>query len=376
MKFYTGDEVGLIKAITISNLSQKEASPIIKKWGKIDRAQGVQLMYQAKIYDESEQQQIIVARKNGKIHILDPNEEGKAMKEFTHEQISDNKIECVQFVGLFANSTTLVTCDAKTGIITYQPISIDNESSFPITSFSISKDLCRLRVHPKSHNIFGCCGKEYELTIWDVNSYKEGSCPFSSQSKKESKPGLIWKAKNLRNDFLDLRVPVWNTDMQFLNDDATKIVVGTKYNQIRIYDTKVKRRPVLDLSIGEHPVVSLIVGRNLNEILFSNTAGNLFSIDVRTGFAGAVSSMEVDSKSTYLATVSLDRFLRVHEMSGKHNLLQKIYLKQHLTSVLVNDEDEIKKANNDEKELEEIWNDMEEVKSKKKKKKLVNFENI
>nr|CAG8455606.1 4172_t:CDS:2 [Entrophospora candida] len=343
MKFYTGDEVGLIKAITISNLSQKEASPIIKKWGKIDRAQGVQLMYQAKIYDKSEQQQIIVARKNGKIHILDPNEEGKAMKEFTHEQISDNKIECVQFVGLFANSTTLVTCDAKTGIITYQPISIDNESSFPITSFSISKDLCKLRVHPKSHNIFGCCGKECELAIWDVNSYKEGSCPFSSQSKKESKPGLIWKAKNLRNDFLDLRVPVWNTDMQFLNDDATKIVVGTKYNQIRIYDTKVKRRPVLDLSIG---------------------------------FAGAVSSMEVDSKSTYLVTVSLDRFLRVHEMSGKHNLLQKIYLKQHLTSVLVNDEDEIKKANNDEKELEEIWNDMEEVKSKKKKKKLVNFENI
>ena len=41
-------------------------------------------------------------------------------------------------------------------------------------------------------------------------------------------------SKNVSHDFLDLRVPVWITDLQFLNkQETTKLVVGTKYHQVR-----------------------------------------------------------------------------------------------------------------------------------------------
>ena len=93
-------------------------------------------------------------------------------------------------------------------------------------------DLCRLRVHPKEHHLFACGGKERELSVWDANSYKEGIF-IEAQKKKESKAGLVWMSKNVSHDFLDLRVPVWITDLQFLSkQETTKLVVGTKYHQV------------------------------------------------------------------------------------------------------------------------------------------------
>ena len=47
--------------------------------------------------------------------------------------------------------------------------------------------MCRLRVHPKEHHIFACGGKERELSVWDVNAYKEGICFMETRKEKESK---------------------------------------------------------------------------------------------------------------------------------------------------------------------------------------------
>jgi len=138
---------------------------------------------------------------------------------------------------------------------------------------------------------------------------------------------------------------VWITDLQFLsNSDTTKLVIGSKYHQIRVYDTKVKRRPALDLSIGDYPVVSLTVGDS-NQIIFSDTVGNVFSVDIRTGktigqfkgFSGAVTNMGVDTTTSSLVTVGMDRFLRVHEMGATRKLTHKIYLKQRLTCLSIDD---------------------------------------
>ncbi|RHZ67014.1 hypothetical protein Glove_303g155 [Diversispora epigaea] len=378
MKFFTGDEAGLIKEISITpSTSQKQEissqlSHTIKTWDKIDRNKGIQLMYQADILGEKNQ--IIVARKNGIIQILDPNKDGKVYKEFIEEQINvnnDGKRDA-RFVGLFANKNTLVTCTDK-GIVRYQPILEDNSSSMNKT-ITLTSDLSRLRVHPKENHIFSCGGKERELSVWDANVWQENN----NKDKKKAKIGLLWSAKN-ENDFLDLRVPVWITDLQFLNDvDTTKLVIGSKYHQIRIYDTKAKRRPVQDFNIGANPVVSLIVGRNSNEIIFSDTIGSVSSVDIRTGkilgrykgFTGAVTDIAIDKKSTSLVTVGLDRFLRVHEMNATRKLTHKIYLKQRQTCVLVDSsEDEINHSNenNDsEEDEEELWGNMEEIKPKKK----------
>jgi len=43
----------------------------------------------------------------------------------------------------------------------------------------------------------------------------------------------------VRNDFLDMRVPVWIKDLGFLSDAPHKIAVATEYHQVnRCYGSK------------------------------------------------------------------------------------------------------------------------------------------
>ncbi|CAB4490342.1 WD40 repeat-like protein [Rhizophagus irregularis] len=375
MKIFTGDETGLVKSITFSENSDYASSPIVKTWGKIDRSKSIQLMCYTTAL---EKKKLIVARKNGQIDILDTND-GKISQEFFEAQVTGEHKSSARFVGLFANDSILVTCTDK-GIVRYQSILEDNLSTIE-TTLTLAPDLCRLRVHPKEHHIFACGGKERELSLWDVNSYKEGIC-FIKTQKKEQKAGLVWMSKNVSHDFLDLRVPVWITDLQFLSEqETTKLVVGTKYHQIRIYDTKAKRRPVSDYNIGNNPVVSLIIGRNSNEIFFTDTIGNVFSVDVRTGkilgqfkgFAGSVTNLAVANGPSLLTSVSMDRFLRIHEIGASRKLVNKVYLKQRLTCVIVDEsEDKIigeskQDAEKYDSEEENIWENMKEIKPKKRK---------
>ncbi len=48
--------------------------------------------------------------------------------------------------------------------------------------------------------------KDQLLQIWDINDQKQ------IQSKKPK-----WMAKNLPNDELDLKIPIWDTDVEFLS---------------------------------------------------------------------------------------------------------------------------------------------------------------
>ena len=66
------------------------------------------------------------------------------------------------------------------------------------------------------------------------------------------------------NDILDLQVPIWVTDFGFLSSQGSlpRIVVGTGYHQVRLYDTKVQRRPVLNFDFGEMPIAALAVTDN------------------------------------------------------------------------------------------------------------------
>lgn len=63
------------------------------------------------------------------------------------------------------------------------------------------------------------------------------------------------------NDFLDLQVPVWVTDLGFLPGQGvqSRVVVGSGYHRVRLYDTKTQRRPVLSFDFGESPISAVAV---------------------------------------------------------------------------------------------------------------------
>jgi ribosome biogenesis protein NSA1 len=114
-------------------------------------------------------------------------------------------------------------------------------------------------------------------------------------------------------------------------------------------------------------------------------------LDIRTGkraaqfkgFTGAATDLltaphpsfdEQDTKERHIASVSLDRFLRVHETSTVYrHIVDKAYLKQRLTCVLVDETYEypVPKVKTEEEQEEEeedaMWESMEVAKDRKRK---------
>ncbi|KAF9438513.1 WD repeat-containing protein 74 [Entomortierella beljakovae] len=432
-RFYTGDEQGLIKVVTIfeqpvvkaKRLRRGEPTPespvtpipTVITWGAPDREKAIQVL----CWDH-DKQHLVIARKNGLVQLIDPKNDGAIVKEFKHKLEKQGKVETV-FVGLFANTGT--------GVLSIQPIDESSEAK----TYNVGSDICRMRVHPTQHNIIATAGKEQELTIWDLDQLfadekseantqeKAGkgkknagkntksapteqvtAAPKGPDSRYKSKEvlekGQIFKAKNVKNDFLDLRVPVWNTDFHFLKqDDISKIAVGTRNHQIRVYDTKSgARRPTMDAEVGTMPVVALSNGNDDSEVVFSDTVTNVYSVDTKSGaviaqykgFTGVATALATfnpfggESNSSHLVSVALDRCLRVHEMINTRKLLHKVYLKQRMTTVVVGeftpaeptDEDEDgegKKSNGaggngDDQDDEDIWESMSKLEEKKSKK--------
>ena len=57
-------------------------------------------------------------------------------------------------------------------------------------------------------------------------------------------------AKNLPNDELDLMIPMWDTDVEWLSKTNNySLVTCTAYCDIREYDTRGPRKPVVNIKL-------------------------------------------------------------------------------------------------------------------------------
>jgi len=87
-----------------------------------------------------------------------------------------------------------------------------------------------MKVHPKKSNIFATGGEERELCIWDLEKMEKDD---DDDNENTYKIEPIFTAKNVKHDFLNLRVPVWVTCIQWLDDDdITKIIIGTGHHHV------------------------------------------------------------------------------------------------------------------------------------------------
>lgn len=117
--------------------------------------------------------------------------------------------------------------------------------------------LCDWRLSPSGQS-FAYGGDEVELSVWDAErafaSPTVPSPPASSSKRKRGDmllPAETWRAKNVPNDSLSLRVPVHNTSLAFLADNTSPssghhLLTGTQIGNVRRYDTRAARKPVAD----------------------------------------------------------------------------------------------------------------------------------
>jgi len=241
------------------------------------------------------------------------------------------------------------------------------------TTINAGSNICRMRRSPLKTNILATGGKENPLKLWDLQSPKQP----------------IFMVKNVKHDWLDLRVPIWETDFRFVNEC---IVTCTGHHHIRMYDPRGnQRRPVAQIEWGDCPFTSISLTPRENQVVAGNSQGSMGLFDIRgkgtsklvhcfRGFAGSISSIECHPTEPYVASCGIDRFARLHHLLTKEQV-NKIYCKARLNCLVLNKNLTIKRARNDEDDDEGekayqsdeesaddiVWEDMGKVEDGKKR---------
>lgn len=210
---------------------------------------------------------------------------------------------------------------------------------------------------------------------------------------------VTWRAKNVRENFLCLRVPVAVNTLSWVTEMApsrSMLLCGTTDGKVRLYDTSLQRRPLFELKIGHgtgqgsaghtgaaddlvRPVncaaVSRVSTRNSGSawsLFVADTVGMLREYDLRhlptckaaeippggkkhlslaakqmpfrrgyRGIMGSIRAVDTHASGEAIVAVGLGRFAYVFETKkrSRASLLGKVYLKQKLNAVLFSSEE-------------------------------------
>ncbi|KAK3522078.1 hypothetical protein QTP70_024344, partial [Hemibagrus guttatus] len=296
--------------------------------------------------------QVLIGSVNGRVKTFSTEKgiftESRECADLTHGR----------FTGIAVTDRSLITC-VESGLLKVWP-----EAGNETVEINVGSGVCRMRQNPSERHHVATGGKENPLKVWDL--------------QRPDTP--IFTAKNVANDWLDLRVPVWVRDMAFLTQ-SNKIITCTGHHQVRVYDPLCRRRPVLEAEFGEVPLTALSVPPGENSVVVGNTHGQLANLDLRKGLvrgcmkgtAGSVRGLQCHPSLPLVASCGLDRFLRIHNLQDRR-LIHKVYLKSRLNCVLLSSRDLQQCVSEEEEQLQEtkteedeVWDVMETVTEKSSK---------
>ena len=170
---------------------------------------------------------------------------------------------------------------------------------------------------------------------------------------------------------------MWDTDCVYLPNKKV-IYTSTAYGEIRMYDRKVKPRPVEDNKLFKNKINRLLTTSCENYLIMGDTFGNIFFLDRRKsnplnslynynllyidlkivkslkGNTGAIRDIKIYPGTNIVASCGLDRFLHTYNYKTMEEM-PHIYLKNKLTSVHFyecNNEEKLESDSQDEEEEE------------------------
>ncbi|XP_036261530.1 WD repeat-containing protein 74 isoform X2 [Molothrus ater] len=193
---WVGAETGALKGV---NLQRREATNHAGGEG-LSRARGVSVL----TWGDPAQSQVLVGALDRSLSVFS-TEEGK----FTGGRLCPGGGGA--FCGLGVLGSSVVTA-VESGLVRVWGQQEDEE---PLQELQAGPGLCRMRQDPTRPHVVGTGGKENGLKVWDLQRPQEP----------------LFRAKNVRNDWLDLRVPVWERDLQFL-PGSQRIVTCTGHGQL------------------------------------------------------------------------------------------------------------------------------------------------
>lgn len=247
-----------------------------------------------------------------------------------------------------------------------------------------------LQIHPGKENVeyFAYGGKETDLRVVKLPSLEK-------TKKRKNQPEVIFKAKNLSNSRLELRVPIHIKKILFdqtSSPDHLKIYTFTQWGDMTFYDSALGRKPrssVLVLPKKASIINAIWLDSNL--VLCDNT-GVVVKVDPSTGslmskFKGHIGTTHAldNFQNSILATTGSDRYVRAYDNETRECII-KVFVgtqsnaiaiiedieswkgkRQHKHTSGVSGEERMSGAGNGEKreeeeessDEEELWNKLE-----------------
>ncbi|KAK9474495.1 uncharacterized protein V1510DRAFT_270975 [Dipodascopsis tothii] len=361
--FVTAEDSGSLKEVTFAagtNTSIPDApQPQIETFASAGRAAYVQRMILVTLEDGKEC--VCIARKGGVIQLYDVHAPHELLVEWTDKTHAADDA----FVGLEHVDGRLSSCTTTGRLVMRDLTALGGDENKQTTV--LGEPVNAFRVHPRQPNVIAVGGKERELELLSIGRMHEAAAWAGSAAAgagataaeptltKFLYPSKLWKAKNVSNDELNLRVPVWISDIRFLDvgrdsKDGWRVAVTTRFGHVRLYETKRSQRPILNVEVGDHPLVCLAPTGVDTDVVYSDTHSTTARFSLTRGsklghYKGAVgstTSLNVhlpaagDDSAPLLATGGLDRYLRVYNLETREQVA-KVFVGTKISAVQIAD---------------------------------------
>ncbi|KAG0684671.1 Ribosome biogenesis protein nsa1 (NOP7-associated protein 1) [Pichia californica] len=207
------------------------------------------------------------------------------------------------------------------------------------------------QIHPGKDNInyvaYG--GKETDLRIVKLPSDING------------KPEIVFKAKNVSNSRLELRVPIHIKKILFDKSSTPenfKLYTFTLWGDMRIYESKLGRKPRSSILVlpKKAPIINSIwLG---NEFVVCDNTGIVVKVNPESGsqiskFKGQIGTTQAlnNFNNSILATTGSDRYIRAYDNQTRECIV-KVFVGTQSNAILIIQDNE--SLNNDGKRGKKI----------------------
>ena len=375
MKIITGDEFGLIKLILT------QSKQVLGIYGSLDTSKSIVNIFS-----------------NNKIKSLNDSNKNSKQEEF--EEKEENESEDIEDLILYVSSlheNYILNWDTKKIKSSYENENPDISfisSTIKFPSFNNSNNTIFIngtsddKLNIVSFNEYNEYVNSSILWPWDnSNKYQKiklrgisnslynkdsvyclyQNTPLVLYNIQEEK--VEYKAKNLPNDELSLRVPIHDTDIVEFKNNPRLNYVSTAYGEIRLYDKKASPRPSLNKKITKSKINKIDITDDNNYLFIGDNSGYCAMLDIRKNFSpcktfkgntGAIKTLFNIEQNNNLIVAGLDRYVKWFDYNTGDS--DKIFVKNRVNSAILVGFEKNNKFEDEQSEIKdsEIFNEEEE----------------
>ncbi|KAG2494266.1 hypothetical protein HYH03_007621 [Edaphochlamys debaryana] len=375
-RILSADELGLLKVTQVPAGDKWEETAATQRWGQPDKQHGVTRL-QVHCPDWDPDRCLVATARTGGRVTLHSGADGSDLGSFRaappattsgRSDMSGNDIVSLRFVGgaHTGGKLLLVTATAAGHVSVHscaeeaalQTGPSAEAGARPVVTWEDAQrlqtvgDVQAMDVSSSGRHV-AVGGDGHQLRVWDLAAAaaaakqaaggKAGGKGAEAAGAKAPEPLFAGKAgKPSRSGLQDL---AHVTAVSYVpGKDDQVILVGTAKHKLWLYDMRAGRKPQAEVVWGEGRITALLPEQDGQRVWVGNGRGCVEALDLRQapsrvvmghalkGMAGAVRALSLHPTQPLIASVSLDRHLRVHS-TAKRSLLSKVYLKQALTGV-------------------------------------------